>query len=175
MKITEPSFTYDHLEGRLSERLRAALRYINSISKEEVLRCDNGCLSEIVRQFAIAPPILRLDSIVADELVIELTDILSDRKIGHTGHSFFIPIERDAEWLEGIDRQVVPSDDSPLAFLETDRSRLSIKITLSPNDAEGELGRKFDCRKGLAEEYARSVAGKLAEFNKDLAEKWERI
>src|SRR4051812_33310566 len=89
MTTIETSFSYDHLEYRLSERLRSALRYINSISKDEVLRCDNGCLAEIVRDFTIPPPFLRSvsNSIVADEWFIELVDILSDHKVGHTGLS----------------------------------------------------------------------------------------
>jgi predicted nucleotide-binding protein len=173
MTTIETSFSYDHLEYRLSERLRSALRYINSISKDEVLRCDNGCLAEIVREFAIAPPILRSDSnsIVADERVIELVDMLSDRKVGHTGRSFFIPIERSAEWLEGIDRQIVPSDESPVAFLGAEHSRLEIRLMLSLDDPQGELGRKLRYRIDLAEEYSRVVSRKIAEFNKVLAEK----
>ena len=77
MSNQEPSFNYTYLESKLRERLANALSYISALSKEDVLRCDNACLTEIVRQFAVAPPILRSDLMEADESIIEAVDILS--------------------------------------------------------------------------------------------------
>lgn len=164
-------FVYDSLQGKLQERLGSALRYISTISMEEALRCDEGCLAEIVRNFAATLPVLSPNQVVMDDRVIELVDRLSDRKIGHTGHMALLPIESGMEWLEDIRNQNTPFDDSPLAFLDSERSRLRITVTLSPNDPEGELRRRVDARVSLAEEYAHSVALKLIAFNKDLVEK----
>jgi predicted nucleotide-binding protein len=66
---------------------------------------------------------------------------------------------------------MAPSDAQPLAFLEAEHSRLEIKLILSPDDAQGELGRKLRYRIELAEEYSRAVSRRIAEFNKVLAEK----
>jgi hypothetical protein len=110
MSDQQPSFVYTHLEAKLQERLAAALRSIGTLSKEDVLRCDSGCLTEIVRQFAVAPPILRSDLMVADERIGESEDMISDRKTGHTNHSFFVPVERQAEWLEEVSRQSTKID-----------------------------------------------------------------
>ncbi len=103
------------------------------------MRCDSGCLTEIVRQFAVAPPILRSDSMVADERIGESKDMWSDRTTGQTLHSFFIPVEREAEWLEEVNRQGAEVDRNPLAFLDRKRSRISIKLSVSPEDGEGTL------------------------------------
>jgi predicted nucleotide-binding protein len=94
-----------------------------------------------------------------------------DRKTGSTGHIFFIPVEGDAEWLEEVDNQRTAIDNYPLAFLDRKRSRVSIRLTVSPEDEEGALKRKLDHRTGLVEQYAEAVAAKLIEFNNDLAEK----
>ena len=166
-----PSFIYTLLDSKLSEQLVIALSYINALSKEDVLRCDSGCLTEIVRQFAVAPPILRRDLMVADERVVELVDYSFERKTGSTGRCFFIPVEREAEWLEEVDRQKTSVDDSPLAFLDKERSRITIKIMLSPEDAEGQLKRSLDYKADLVEQYAQSVTLKIIEFNRILAEK----
>ncbi len=98
----QPSFVHTHLEYKLQELLAAALNSINDLSREEVLQCANGWLTEIIRQFAVAPPILRPDLMVADDRIIEMKDLFSDRRTGDTGRSFFIPIERNAEWLEDV-------------------------------------------------------------------------
>jgi predicted nucleotide-binding protein len=170
MSDQQPIFIYTYLELKLRERLAVALQYISTLSKDDVLRCDNPCLTEIVRQFAVAPPILRLDSMMADERIIEPVDIFVDRRLGHTNHSFFIPIEREAEWLEEINSQTT-IDHIPLAILDKKRSRISIRLVLSPEDEEGSLKRKLDHRTTLVEQYTGSVAAKLIEFNKDLAVK----
>lgn len=171
MSDQQPSFVYTHLEAKLQERLAAALRSIGTLSKEDVLRCDSGCLTEIVRQFAVAPPILRSDLMVADERIGESEDMISDRKTGHTLHSFFVPVERQAEWLEEVSSQSTTIDRNPLAFLDRKRPRISIRLMVSPEDEEGTLKRKLDYRTSLLEQYANSVATKVAEFNKDLTEK----
>lgn len=62
-------FLHTRLDIKLQERLALALHSINNLSREEVLRCDSPCLTEIVRQFAVAPPILRPDLMVVDEEV----------------------------------------------------------------------------------------------------------
>lgn len=171
MSDQQLSFVYIHLESKLQERLAVALDFISTLPKEDVLRCDSGCLTELVREFAVAPPILRSDLMVADEKVIEIVDIRLDRKTGDTGHIFFIPIERDAEWLDEVDRQRNSADEPPLAFLERTRARISIRLQVSPEDEEGTLKRKLNHRVSLVEQYANSVAAKLVEFNKSLVEK----
>jgi predicted nucleotide-binding protein len=171
MNDQQSLFTYSYLEHRLQERLADALSYISRLSKEDVLRCDNACLMEIVREYVIAPPILRSDLMVADELIIEPVDIIFDRKTGLTNHVFFIPVERDAEWLEEIHGQKTAIDNLPLAFLDKERSRIDIRLSLCPDDEEGALKRKLDDRTSIIEQYAASVAAKIIAFNKDLTRK----
>jgi predicted nucleotide-binding protein len=171
MNDQPPPFIHTRLESKLQERLTAALEFICALTKEDVLRCDSGCLTELVREFAVAPPILRSDLREVDEKIAEIVDITFDRKTGSTGHIFFIPIEREAEWLEEVNSQRTTIDDSPLAFLDKKRGRISIKLMLFPEDEEGALKRKLDHRTSLVEQYADSVAATLIEFNKDLAEK----
>lgn len=166
----QPSFVHTHLEYKLQELLAAALNSINDLSREEVLQCDNGCLTEIIRQFAVAPPILRPDLMVADDRIIEMKNLLSDRRTGDTGRSFFTPIERNAEWLEDISIQRTTTDGNPLAFLDKKRAWINIRLTISPEDEEGTLQRKLDYRKSQVEQYVDSVANRLVEFNNDLAE-----
>ena len=165
-----PPFVHTNLEWKLKERLDNALKYISSLSKEDVLRCDGGCLTQLVRGFAVAPPIVRMDSMVADEHIGEAVDETFDRKIGWTNHSIFIPVERDAEWLEEVLSQKTGVDEYPLAFLDKKRARISIKLQLSPEDEEGALTRKMNYRAALVARYAEAVAEKIVEFNKDLAE-----
>lgn len=163
-------FVHDYLESKLSERLHAALSLISSLSKENVLQCGTGCLTELVREFVVAPPIARLDLMVADEEVVETVDSTFERKSGNTGHIFLIPIERDAQWLEEIDSQRVSADSAPLAFLNKKHSWISIRLMLSPEDAEGALKKKLSYRSKLVEQYVDSVAERLIGFNKELAE-----
>jgi predicted nucleotide-binding protein len=170
MSDQTPPFVHGQLEWKLKERLDNALNYISSLPKEDVLRCDGGCITQLVRGFAVAPPIVRLDLMVADEHIGEAVDDTFDRKIGLTNHSIFIPVERDAEWLDEVRNQRVTADGHPLAFLDKKRSRISIKLQLSPEDEEGALKRRMDHRAALVGRYAESVAAKLVEFNKDLAE-----
>lgn len=170
MSDQPPPFVHANLEWRLKERLDDALKYISSLPKEDVLRCDGGCLTQLVRGFAVAPPIVRLDLMVADEHIGEAVDDTFDRKIGKTNHSIFIPVERDAEWLDEVRNQRVTADGHPLAFLDKKRSRISIKLQLSPEDEDGALKRRTDHRAALVGRYADSVTEKLVEFNKDLAE-----
>ena len=171
MTDQQPSFVYNLLESKLQQRLADALRYISTLSQEDVLRCDSGCLTEVTRQFAVAPPLLRSDQRVADERIIESEDIVSDRKTGHTNYSFFIPVEREAEWLEDVNNQKITSDGYSLAFLDRERARINIRLVISPEDKEGTLKRKLECRTSLIEQYAEAVTAKIVEFNKDLAEK----
>jgi predicted nucleotide-binding protein len=171
MSDQQPPFIYTYLETKLQERLAVALEFISTLSKEDVLRCDGGCLTELVREFAVAPPLLRSDLMVADEKIIEPVDMTFDRKTGDTNHSFFIPIERDAEWLEEVNSQRTAIDGYPLAFLDKNRARVSIRLRLTPEDEDGALKRKLDYRRNVVEQYANSVAAKLVEFNNDLAEK----
>jgi hypothetical protein len=62
--MSQPEFTCSYLESKLRERLSAALSFISQLTKEDVLRCDGGCLTELVREFSVAPPICsyRFDS-----------------------------------------------------------------------------------------------------------------
>ncbi len=78
MSDQQSPFVYTRLEWKLQERLADALKYINSIAKEDVLGCDAGGLKEIVRLFAVAPPILRSDLMVADERIGESVDLISE-------------------------------------------------------------------------------------------------
>jgi predicted nucleotide-binding protein len=171
MSEQHPEFVHTLLEYRLQERLETSLSTINSLSKEEVLQCDGACLTEIVRQFAVAPPILRPDRMSADERIGEVEDILSGHRTGQTNHSFFISVEREAEWLEDVGTQRVTPDGYPLAFLDKERSWIDIRLMLSPEDEEGTLSSKLEHRTALVEQYAESVADKIVEFNKTLAEK----
>jgi predicted nucleotide-binding protein len=171
MSDQQPPFIHTHLESKLKERFAVALKFISTLSVEDVLRCDGGCFTELVREFAIAPPILRSDLREADEKIIEIVDMTFDRKTGHTGHIFLIPVEREAEWLEEVNSQRTAIDDYPLAFLDNKRSRITIRLQLTPDDEEGALKRKLDYRTGLVEQYVNSVAAKLIEFNNDLAER----
>jgi len=171
MSNQQPPFVYDRLELNLRQRLSAALRLVSGLSKEDVLRCDGGCVTQLVREFAAAPPVLRTGPIEADEKIIEVVDLTFVRKTGHTNHSFFIYVEKGAEWLEEVESQRTAADEYPLAFLDSERSRISIRLMLSPGDEEGALKRRLDYRAGLVKQYAESVAAKLVEFNKDLAEK----
>ena len=171
MSEQPPEFVHTLLEYRLQERLEAGLSTINSLSKEDVLQCDGACLTEIVRQFAVAPPIIRPDRMSADERIGEVEDILSGRRTGQTNHSFFIPVEREAEWLEDVGTQRVKPDGYPLALLEKERAWIDIRLMLSPEDEEGTLRRKLEHRTALVEQYAESVADRIVEFNKTLAEK----
>jgi hypothetical protein len=171
MSEQPPEFDHTLLEYRLQERQEAALSTISSLSKEDVLQCDGACLTEIVRQFAVAPPILQLDRVSADERIGEVEDILSGHRTGQTNHSFFIPVERGAEWLEDVGTQRVTSDGYPLAFLDKERAWIDIRLMLSPEDEEGSLGRKVERRTALVERYAESVADRIVEFNNTLAEK----
>ena len=171
MTEQQPPFVHDFLESKLRERLQAALGLISRLSKENVLECGNGCLTELVREFAIAPPLLRSDLMVADKEVVETVDSSFERKTGNTGHIFLIPVERDAQWLEEINSQRTSSDSAPLAFLDKERSWISIRLMLSPEDAEGALKEKLNHRSRLVEQYVDSVAKRLIEFNKELAEK----
>lgn len=162
------AFVHVRLRSNLLERSTAALRYINTLSGEDVLRCDGGCAVELFRRFAVMPPALALDRMVADNRIGELVDSSLDRKTGQTGHAFFIPIEGEVEWLEEVDSQRTAVDNYPLAFLDRVRNRVSIKITISPEDAEGELKRKLSHRAEQVEMYAQSVALEVSEFNKNL-------
>jgi predicted nucleotide-binding protein len=170
MSEQHPEFVHTLLEYKLQERLDAALSTINSLSKEDVLQCDGACLTEIVRQFAVAPPILRPEQMYADERIGEVEDILSGHRTGQTNHSFFIPVEREAEWLEDVGSQRVALDGNPLAFLDKKRARIDIRLTVSPEDEEGTLKRKLKQRTDLVERYAVSVANRVVEFNNTLAE-----
>ncbi len=164
-------FTYDHLEWKMSQRLEAALDFINSLSQEDVLRCDAGGLAVFARYYAILPPIIRPDLITVDTQVLEQTDETFVHKTGVTYHSFFIPIEREeeADWLEEIDRQKVEAAGPPIAFLDEKRSRIDIRLSTSPADEDEELKRQLDYRVSLVEQYAESVTRKIVDFNKDLA------
>jgi predicted nucleotide-binding protein len=164
-------FVHDFLESKLRERLHAARSVISRLSKENVLQCGSGCLTELVREFVVAPPIARLDLMVADEEVVETVDATFERKTGNTGHIFLIPVERDAKWLEEIDSQRTSVDSAPLAFLDKKRSWISVRLMLSPEDVDGALKQKLNYRSKLVEQYVDSVARKLIEFNKELAEK----
>jgi predicted nucleotide-binding protein len=170
MSDQPPPFVHANLEWKLKERLDNALKYVSSLSKEDVLRCDGGCITQLVRGFAVAPPIVRLDMMVADEHIGEAVDDTFDRKIGKTNHSIFIPVERDAEWLDEVRNQRVTADGHPLAFLDKQRSRISIRLQLSPDDEDGALKHRMNHRAALVERYTEAVAAKLVEFNKDLAE-----
>ena len=168
--MSDKPFVHTYLESQLRERLAVALQFISRLSKEDVMRCDSGCLTELVREFAVAPPILRSDLMVADQKVIELDNITIDRKTGATGHIFRIPIERDAQWLEEVEVQTTAIDSSPLAFFDKNRAQISIRLQLSPDDPEGTLKTDLGYRVKLLQRYVDSVSVKLIGFNNDLAE-----
>ena len=169
MSNQQSPFVHTLLESKLWARQSDALKYVSVLSKEEVLRIDSGGFTEIVRQFAVVPPILRRDLMVADERIIESIDIISERKTGDTNYSFLIPIERDPDWLEEVSSQRTYTDDYPLAFLDHNHAVISIRLSLSPEDPEGELKRRLDYRADRVEQYARSVAERISQFNKKLA------
>jgi|SRR5882724_719147 len=171
MSEQELPFVHDFLDSKLRERLHTALSAISRLSKENVLQCGSGCLTELVREFVVAPPLARLDLMVADEEVVETVDSTFERKTGNTGHIFLIPVERDVQWLEEIDSQRTSVDSAPLAFLDKKRSWISVRLMLSPEDVDGALKQKLNYRSRLVEQYVDSVAKKLIEFNKKLAEK----
>jgi predicted nucleotide-binding protein len=170
MSAQHPKFVHTLLDFKLQERLADALGFIANLSHEDVLRCDTRCLTELVREFAVAPPILRSDLIVEDEQIVEESDLISGRKTGRTLHIHLIPIEREAEWLEEVSSQQATTDGNPLAFLDHDRGQISIRLVVAPEDDEGTLKQQLDHRKDLVEQYAAWVAAKLVDFNKDLAE-----
>lgn len=149
--------------------MASALSFINGLSKEDALQCDNVCLTEIIRQYAVASPILRPDLMVADDNIRESKDIFSDRSTGQTLHSFFIPVERNAEWLEDVGSQKMTVDGPPLAFLDKKRAWIDIRLVASPEDEAGTLQRELDHRKNRVKQYVDSVASRLIEFNEDLA------
>jgi predicted nucleotide-binding protein len=169
MSAQHPEFVHTLLDSKLQERLADALRFIANLPQEDVLGCDTGCLAELVREFAVAPPILRSDLIVEDEQVVEESDLLSGRKTGRTLHVALIPIEREAEWFADVSIQQATTDGKPLAFLDRDEGQIRITLVVAPEDDEGMLKRQLDLRKSLVEQYAASVAAKLVDFNKDLA------
>lgn len=171
MSEQHPKFVHTLLEYKLQEQLDAALLTINNLLREDVLQCDGACLTEIVRQFAVTTPIIQPDQPYADERIGEVEDILSGHRTGQTNHSFFIPVERGAEWLEDVGSQIVASDGNPLAFLDKERAWIDIRLRLSPEDEEGTLGRKLEHRTAIVERYADSVSDRIVEFNKTLAEK----
>lgn len=164
-------FKHEFLELKLNERETNALWFIGSISQDEVIKCGNACLTEIIREYAIAPPNLRLDLMDVDEEIIEAVDTTFVRKTGYTHHTFFIPVERNCEWLEEIKSQKTNIDQYPLAFLDKTRSRIRVIVSVFPEDQEGELKHRLDIRTELIKQYADSVAKKVIDFNKDLTEK----
>ena len=88
-----------------------------------------------------------------------------DHERDHTLLSFFIPVEREAEWLEDVGSQTVTSGGVPLAFLDKERDRIEIRLVVSPEDEEGALERNLEQRTNLVEQYAASVTEKIVEFN----------
>lgn len=164
-------FVHSLLDWKLAERLEAGLNCINGLSADEVFAYDTERLTKTVERFAIAPPIARTDQRVRDDRTAELEDLAVDRKTGVTGHCFLVPIEGEAEWLQEVSMQIVPSDGHPLAFLDLKRSWIYIKLTISLNDPEGTLKRKREERIGLVARYTASVSEKIISSNKDLADK----
>ena len=59
----------------------------------------------------------------------------------------------------------------PLAFLDKEHARIDIRLRVSPEDEEGTLGRRLEHRRILVEQYAESVADKIVDFSRTLAEK----
>jgi hypothetical protein len=112
------SFSFNYVDYKLRERLEEALAHINGLSKDDVLRCDDECLAEVVARFTIPPLLLRSDKRALDEKTFELVDYTFDRKTGDTGHRLIIPVEGEPEWLIEISSQKVPTGGHPLAFLE---------------------------------------------------------
>ena len=147
------AFNHSTLEWKLQERLTEALNFINRTSQGDVLKCSSDDLAEIINHFSISAHSLRMDSMRADERIIESVDMTFERKTGHTNHSFFITIENDCEWMEGIDSQRTEFDDYPLAFLDKERSRVSIRLMLSPLDKERALGERLRQHSELVKRY----------------------
>lgn len=110
---------------------------------------------------------LRTDIMETDKRIIESTDLVSEQTTGHSLHSVFVPVEREARWLEEVDRQTAP-DGKPLAFLDRERNRIVMRLVVAPEDGEGTLKRKVDDRKSPLEQYGASVTEKIIDFNKEL-------
>jgi predicted nucleotide-binding protein len=58
-----------------------------------------------------------------------------------------------------------------LAFLDTKRDRLAVRLMVSPEDGVGALKRRLEDRTRLIEQYAASVSARIVEFNQELAKK----
>ena len=164
-------FDYDVLERKLGQRLSKALKHVNCISQEDLLELSSEELAQIIEHFSITPPLLQMDSMGADNKIIESVDMTFERKTGQTNHSFFIPIKNDFEWLEEVEEQETEFDGYPLAFLDKNRSRISIRLALSPEDDEDALGDNLKRRLELVKQYADDVSEKITHFNQDLAER----
>ena len=164
-------FNYDGLERKLGQRLSKALKRVNGIPQEDFLELSSEELAQIIEHFSIIPPLLQMDSMGADNKIIESVDMTFERKTGQTNHSFFIPIKNDFEWLEEVEEQETEFDGYPLAFLDKNRSRISIRLTLSPEDEEDALGDNLKRRLELVKQYADDVSEKTTHFNQDLAER----
>ncbi|HJP91670.1 MAG TPA: adenylate/guanylate cyclase domain-containing protein [Pyrinomonadaceae bacterium] len=162
-------FTFNYIDYQLRERLDEAVAYVNALSKEEVLQCNDDCLQRIIARFAISDVRLRSHDRTIDEETVELVDHTFDRKTGDTGHQVLIPFDGDPDWLIEIDHQKAPDDGFPIAFLDKKRRQIYIKCRLSATDTEDELKRNVDYRTRLAEQYVMLVAEKLANFNSELA------
>jgi len=167
----EDDFTHSVLDWKLGERLDAGLDYIHRLTAEEVAAFDTECLTTTVEQFAIIPPYVRSDQCKRDEKTVELVDESFDRKTGQTGHCFLIPVDGEAEWLEEISAQLVASDRHPIAFVDTRRNWIYIKLSLSVDDPEGTLREKLDERVSLVGDYGSYVSKRIIDFNTELAQK----
>src|SRR5688500_5681742 len=88
-------FKFDYLDYKLRERLEEALVYVNALSKEEVLKCDDDYLQRLIARFAIPDLRLRSDDRTLDDEPLELVDHTFDRKTGDTGHRVLIPFDGD--------------------------------------------------------------------------------
>ncbi len=164
-------FNYDGLERKLGQRLSKALNHVNRIPQEDFLELSSEELTQIIGHFSITPPLLQMNSMGGDNKIIESVDMAFERKTGQTNHSFFIPIKNNFKWLEEVEEQETNFDGYPLAFLDKNRSRISIRLALTLEDEEGALGDNLKRRSELVKQYADEVSEKITYFNQDLAER----
>lgn len=169
----QPEFIHEVLDWKLKERLDEARNWVDRLPPDEVLNHDNDHALKAVERFAIAIPKLA-EKPLRDEAMPELEDLISDRKTGSTGHIFLVPVNGDAEWFQEVNMQTVESDEHPLGFLNKARSWIYLKLTVSLDDADGNLKRKLDERMALLKDYGAYVSNRIISFNTELAEKLVR-
>lgn len=86
-------FTFEYLDYKLSEKLDEAIEFVNTLSQEEVLDCNDDCLQKLIARFTIPDLRLRSEDRMLDSESPELSDHTFYRKTGDTGHQVLIPFD----------------------------------------------------------------------------------